>query len=167
MENTWNSSEPSQEQQVGKNNSSQTSSRSQNENEQNKSVRSEYFFTALFKLFYSSCCCFLLLQATGRKKPDAQRGSPDLVDRLDELHGGKRFPRSIVNCCQDLLFSLVPVADVVADLGASILNYRPMSCSGISRNRWRAPIQACAVTVYQINRHFDNILPKGFTKWIN
>lgn len=56
------------------------------------------------------------------------RVSPDLIDDLDELHGGERLPRSALDGSQDLLFPLVPVADVVLDLGAGIQNHGAMTC---------------------------------------
>lgn len=58
-----------------------------------------------------------------------RRFCPDLIDDLDELHWGKSLSCSILNGCQDLLLSLVPVADVVSDLRASILNHRSVTCT--------------------------------------
>lgn len=52
---------------------------------------------------------------------------PDLINNLDKLHGGKRLSCSILNGCQDLLLSLVPVAHIVSDLRASILNHRAVT----------------------------------------
>lgn len=53
----------------------------------------------------------------------------DLINDLDELHRGESLSCSILNGCQDLLLSLVPVADVVSDLRARILNHRSVTCT--------------------------------------
>lgn len=60
----------------------------------------------------------------------------DLVDDPDELHWGERFSCSLLNSCQDLLLSLVTVADVVSDFCNSILNHGPMTCS--EDRRWKS-----------------------------
>lgn len=53
----------------------------------------------------------------------------DLVDDLDQLHGGERLSGSILNGCQDLLLSLLSVADVEFDLHACVLDHRSVTCS--------------------------------------
>lgn len=57
-----------------------------------------------------------------------------LIDDLDELHRGEGLSRSVLNGGQDLLLPLVPVADVVSDLGAGVLNHGSVACS-------RAPVK--------------------------
>ena len=90
-----------------------------------------YFPSALIWL---RCCRQVILASLLTMEcPQQQAGKSikvtDLIDHLDQLHGGERLSCSILNGCQDLLFSLVPVADVVFDLGAGILNHRPVTCT--------------------------------------
>lgn len=53
----------------------------------------------------------------------------DLVDDLDQLHGGESLSGSILNGCQDLLLSFLSVVDVVFDLHACVLDHRSVTCS--------------------------------------
>ena len=59
----------------------------------------------------------------------AEEACSHLIDDLDELHGGEGLPCSVLNGGQDLLLPLVPVADVVSDLGASVLDHGSVTCS--------------------------------------
>lgn len=58
-----------------------------------------------------------------------QRVCSDLIDDLDKLHGGEGFSCSILDGLQDLLLSLVPVADVLTDFRGRILDHWAVTCT--------------------------------------
>lgn len=62
----------------------------------------------------------------------------DLVDDLDQLHGGESLSCSVLNGCQDLLLSLLPVVDVVPDLHGCVLDHRSVTCSHTAGEKKRS-----------------------------